>query len=201
VGLNSITRHLEALAATNAPSTISKSKKPPTFESEKDQSTSQPKCSADLAACKEQDASPATQSTNTSTKPVSTLAQVPILILPTPTPQTSLAHSHFPTLLYLSSPASTADPKTSTPSAHKDSSASHFTTSAQAPRLILLPPSSENRLATALGIPRVGALAILDNAPGANTLIEYCREKVGTMECAWVEEGMRAEWNGVKGSF
>ncbi|KAF2788214.1 hypothetical protein K505DRAFT_206165, partial [Melanomma pulvis-pyrius CBS 109.77] len=164
IGLNSITRHLSTLAAANAPSTTRAPQlqpSPPAGESVPKLPASEPK----------------------------SLPKITLLILPTLTPSTSLAHAHLPTLLYLSSKPSTV---TTTPSTSPSPSPS--------PRLVTLPPSSEARIASALHIPRVGAIAVLEGAPGADTLVQYVREKVGVVECAWVEEGMRAEWRGVKGS-
>ncbi|KAF2025394.1 hypothetical protein EK21DRAFT_116871 [Setomelanomma holmii] len=162
IGINSITRHLEAFAAKTAP-------------------TSMP-----VTALKDQqhhDASKDEQNQTTTGKagprPLS------ILILTHPKPSLSLAHAHLPTLLHLSTlrppdsnPSSTSTPDTRT-------------------RLISLPTSSDARLASSLHIPRVGALAIFANAPGAKALEEFVRDKVGVTECVWVDEAMRAEWRGV----
>ncbi|KAF2715126.1 hypothetical protein K504DRAFT_396169 [Pleomassaria siparia CBS 279.74] len=119
----------------------------------------------------------------TPTTDKSSPSKIAVLIIPTLTPSASLAHAHLPTLLHLSA----ARPSGSTHSA--------------LPRLVTLPPSSENRIASALHIPRVGAIAVLESAPGADFLIQYVREKVGFVECAYIDQGLKAEWKGIKGSF
>ncbi|KAF2270232.1 hypothetical protein CC78DRAFT_196022 [Lojkania enalia] len=110
---------------------------------------------------------------------------ISVLIIPHLSPQSSLSHAHLPTLFYLS-----------THSAQLDSSiASSLTTPS---RLIALPTSAEAKLASALHLPRVGALGILEGAPGAEALLNYVRDTVGDVECPWIEEGLKAEWKGVK---
>ncbi|KAH7110554.1 hypothetical protein B0J11DRAFT_203857 [Dendryphion nanum] len=100
---------------------------------------------------------------------------VSLLIIPHASPSSSPAHAHLPTLLYLSS-------------LH----------SQNPPRLICLPSTSESKLASALHLPRVGALGLLVDAPGAGPLVEYVQQHVGAVECKWIEECMKAEWQGVK---
>jgi hypothetical protein len=51
-----------------------------------------------------------------------------------------------------------------------------------------MPASAEASLAKALGIPRVGALGIMEAAEGANPLIEYVRERVQAVRVPWFEE-------------
>lgn len=105
------------------------------------------------------------------------LRPVSIIILPHPHPTSSLPHAHLPTLVYLSST------KTDTPT-----------------RLVTLQVKAESRLAEALQIPRVGAIGILEGTPGANALIDYVRTNVDPVQCKWIEEGLKAEWKGVKTS-
>ncbi|KAF2652192.1 hypothetical protein K491DRAFT_636196 [Lophiostoma macrostomum CBS 122681] len=126
-------------------------------------------------------------------------AQTPlsILILPHPNPSSSLAHAHLPTLVYLSSlPSASSQP--SLPPAPATSSPHQ--PEPQPTRLIPLRTTSESPLASALHIPRVSAIGILEGAPGADALVEYVRSNVGVVECKWVEESLAAEWKGVKTS-
>jgi ribonuclease P/MRP protein subunit POP3 len=220
IGLNAVTRHLEALAATNAPSTL------PTFTSQAPDPSTAAKEEAPTPSNSKAATKPSSKTQDASTKPTppgastpvsaqtgsdpatstTTLPKVTVLILPTPNPSASLAHSHLPTLLYLSSPPWTNSPKSNTPTSTTTASSNPSTspsksTPSTAPRLILLPPLSETRLAAALGIPRVGALAVLENAPGAETMVSYCRDKVGTVECAWISESLDPQWSGIKGGY
>lgn len=103
-----------------------------------------------------------------------------LLFIPHANPSTSLAHAHLPTLTYLASKSHPTLPPT---------------------RLVALSSSSEAKLASALHIPRVGALALLQDAPGATALVEYVRERAGGVECKWIEEGLKAEWKGLKVSI
>jgi ribonuclease P/MRP protein subunit POP3 len=64
-------------------------------------------------------------------------------------------------------------------------------------RLIPVQTSAEARLAPSLHIPRVGALAIYEGAPGAKVLEEYVREHIKPTECKWIDEAMSAEWKGL----
>lgn len=102
------------------------------------------------------------------------------LLITHPKPSVSPAHAHLPTLLHLStlSPATSESPSTPT-------------------RLIPLATATDARLAAALHIPRVGALAIFADAPGAKALEDFVQEKVGPTECQWVDEAMSAKWKGV----
>jgi len=154
IGLNSITRHLSARAAAASP--------------EKDSKLSLAEDPSDKAQANE--------------TPSQDLPKITLLAVPTLNPSTSLAHTHLPTLLYLSSVSSTPQ----VPSL---------------PRLVTLPPASETRLSSALCIPRVGAIALLEEAPGAEPLVQYVRERVGVVECKWIEEGLKPLWSGVKGRW
>ncbi|CAA9963456.1 RNase-P-pop3 domain containing protein [Pyrenophora teres f. maculata] len=149
VGLNSVTRHLEALAAKTAP------------------------CTAPVANMR-----PASMD-DSETKVLTPLSMV---ILTHPKPSLSPAHAHLPTLVHLA----TLSPTSTTPSA------SNVET-----RLIALPTAADARLASALGIPRVGALAVYQDAPGAKTLQDYVREHIGVTQCPWIDEAMSAEWKGL----
>jgi ribonuclease P/MRP protein subunit POP3 len=98
-----------------------------------------------------------------------------LVLLPHPMPASSLPHAHLPTLVYLSSTRS--DPPT---------------------RLVALSTASESRLASILQLPRVGAIGILEGAPGADALVDYVRKHVKPVQCDWLEEALKAEWKGVK---
>ncbi|KAH5502678.1 hypothetical protein HBI52_166310 [Parastagonospora nodorum] len=151
VGINSVTRHLEMLAAQNAASTM------PIAELKKDE--------PDGAANKEE---------KHKYKPLS------MVILTHPKPSLSTAHAHLPTLVHLSA----VKPPTSTiPS--------------EPARLIPLATSTDARLASTLHIPRVGALAIFADAPGAKALEDYVRSRIDITTCPWIDEAMAAQWKGI----
>jgi ribonuclease P/MRP protein subunit POP3 len=138
VGINAITRHLEALAARTVPSTF-----------------------PDLVPSLGNAQPP---------RPLS------VILLTHPKPSTSPAHAHFPTLLHLSNLQSP------TP---------------QATRLIPLSTSTDARLASTLHIPRVGALAVFADAPGAKALEAFVRQNVDVTTCAWIDEAADVKWSGV----
>jgi ribonuclease P/MRP protein subunit POP3 len=106
-----------------------------------------------------------------------------MVIVTNPKPAQSIAHAHLPTLVHLSvlRPSSTTSSSAPTPTVT---------------RLISLATSTDARLASKLHIPRLGALAIVEGAPGANALEEFVREKVGLAECKWIGEALKAEWRG-----
>lgn len=103
-----------------------------------------------------------------------------MVILMHPQPALSPSHAHIPTLLHLATrqpdPISKADEPT---------------------RLIALPTSDDARFASALHIPRVGAIGVLEGAPGAKALEDYVRQHVGVTECLWVDEALQPEWRGL----
>ncbi|KAF2819470.1 hypothetical protein CC86DRAFT_460565 [Ophiobolus disseminans] len=144
VGINSVTRHLEALAARNAPKSM------PIADEEKEDGESD-----DL-------------------RPLS------MVILSHPKPSISPAHAHLPTLIHLSS-------------LHPPSANPTSTTT----RLIPLASSTDARLASALHIPRVGALAIFAPAPGAPALEAFVQDTVDVTACKWIDEAMAADWKGL----
>jgi len=123
----------------------------------------------------------------TATAPANPLPKAALILLTHPNPSLSPAHAHIPTLLHLATlhpqqpPAIPATPLAAN----------------TATRLVPLATTADARLASKLAIPRVGALAILDSAPGASALLALARERVGLTECAWVEEAMSGEWRGV----
>jgi ribonuclease P/MRP protein subunit POP3 len=167
IGLNSVTRHLEALAARNVPSTapIASAVKTPVEVSKQT-----PEDPQNVSDQEKQDGE---------TQPGEELRPLSMVVLTHPKPSLSPAHAHIPTLLHLS----TISPSTS------------LTTIPT--RLISLPTSMDALLASALHIPRVGALAIYEGAPGAKALENYVRENIGVTECQWVDEAMSAEWRGL----
>lgn len=73
-----------------------------------------------------------------------------------------------------------------------------MTTQENATRLLAVPPGVEPVIAEALHIPHVGALGILEGAPGADALVAYVREHVGLTRCTWIEEAMEPQWKGTK---
>jgi len=66
------------------------------------------------------------------------------------------------------------------------------------PRLVPLDSSAEPKLCRALGIPRVGVIGVLQDAPGAGPLIDYVREHVVAVEVPWVKETMEGKFLGTK---
>jgi ribonuclease P/MRP protein subunit POP3 len=103
-----------------------------------------------------------------------------MVILTHPQPSLSPSHAHLPTLLHLATlrPTSESSPSNAT-------------------RLIALPTSNDARFASALHIPRVGAIGIYEGAPGAKALEEYVRQHIGLTKCSWVDEAMKPEWRGL----
>ncbi|KAF2852700.1 hypothetical protein T440DRAFT_466822 [Plenodomus tracheiphilus IPT5] len=110
--------------------------------------------------------------------------ELAIIILTHPKPASSPAHAHIPTLVHIS----TISPHVATPVPMAINTKT---------RLVPLSTSSDSRLASKLGIPRVGALAVMNSAPGAKALVEYVREHVDLTECAWVDEAMTPVWKGL----
>lgn len=156
VGLNSITRYLEALAAGTVPPAASLDK--PTA-SEHEQTVP----GNDIG-----------QQTETFLRPLG------LVILTHPQPSLSPSHAHVPELLHLA----TVHPQ----SRNK---------SLESTRLVTLPTSNDARLASALHIPRVGAVGIFEGAPGAKALEDYARKHVGLTECPWIEQATKPEWRGL----
>ena len=103
-----------------------------------------------------------------------------MVILTHPQPSLSPSHAHISTLLHLATLQPTLKSKTSV-----------------AARLVALPTSSDSRFASTLHIPRVGAIGIYEDAPGAKILEEYVRQHVGLTECLWVDEALNPEWRGL----
>ena len=54
-------------------------------------------------------------------------------------------------------------------------------------RLVWLPKGAEERLASALRLPRVGIVGIVEAAPGSASVIDYVRQHVRAVEVPWVE--------------
>jgi ribonuclease P/MRP protein subunit POP3 len=169
IGLNSVTRHLEALAARNAPTTA-----PVAFAGRTPVELSNPK-PEDLQTSKDAQEVSDQSKQHDDPQTMKNLRPLSIVILTHPKPSLSPAHAHIPTLLHLSTLSA------STPST----------------RLISLPTSTDALLASALHIPRVGALAIYEGAPGAKALENYVRDNVGVTECKWIDEAISAEWRGL----
>lgn len=64
-----------------------------------------------------------------------------------------------------------------------------------ATRLVLLDVDAEKRLVGILGLPRVGAVGLLEGGEG-NALIEYAREHVQPVDVPWMREAKSAEYLG-----
>ncbi|KAL6716999.1 RNase P and RNase MRP subunit [Lecanora helva] len=56
-------------------------------------------------------------------------------------------------------------------------------------RLMMLPKGTEERLAVALSIPRIGLIGLLEGAPRVDTLIDIVRKKVSDVDIPWIAEG------------
>ena len=55
-------------------------------------------------------------------------------------------------------------------------------------RLVVLSKGAEQRLGSALGIPRVGLIGLYSEAPESAALMEFVKQKVPEIEVPWVEE-------------
>ncbi|QSZ29169.1 hypothetical protein DSL72_003680 [Monilinia vaccinii-corymbosi] len=60
--------------------------------------------------------------------------------------------------------------------------------------LIPLPKGSEMRIATALNLPRVSCIGILNDAPNSTALVDFIRGCVGEIEIPWLDEVKKAEY-------
>ena len=94
-----------------------------------------------------------------------------------PKPKDNLVYAHLPLLCYTSS--ATREDKT------------------QQTRLVLLDPSSERTIATAMGLPRAGVIGVFDDAPGAGPLLGYVEENVDPVEIPWLEKALSGHWMGM----
>ncbi len=99
--------------------------------------------------------------------PQSTLAPRLAAIFVPRDAQPSLLHAHLPLLTVTASLASPTLP--------------HI-------RLVGLPKVAENRMAAALGLPRVGFVGLMEDAPNARSLIDFVREQVPAVEAAYLNE-------------
>jgi ribonuclease P/MRP protein subunit POP3 len=104
-------------------------------------------------------------------------AHSPLAVIFLTQPVSSLQYSHLPTLV-----AFTAA-----------SRAGGF-----APRFVALDAAAEQKLKTALGIPRVSVLGVLSDAPGAAPLFGYVRHNVSPLDIPWVKEATQGKWLGTK---
>lgn len=94
-----------------------------------------------------------------------------------PKPKDNLVYAHLPLLCYTSSATQTDK--------------------AQQTRLVLLDPSSERTIATAMGLPRAGVIGVFDDAPGAGPLLDYVKENVDPVEVPWLENALSGQWIGL----
>lgn len=83
--------------------------------------------------------------------------------------QPKILHSHLPALITTASLGSPPLPQI---------------------RLVPLASGAEARLTKALGVPRVGLVGLVDNAPSASHLIELIRTHVPAVEIPWLQESM-----------
>jgi len=94
-----------------------------------------------------------------------------------PKPKDNLVYAHLPLLCYTSS------------ATQKDKT--------QQTRLVLLDPSSERTIATAMSLPRAGVIGVFDDTPGAGPLLEYVKENVDPVEIPWLEKALSGHWMGM----
>ncbi|OAL48371.1 hypothetical protein IQ07DRAFT_622827 [Pyrenochaeta sp. DS3sAY3a] len=184
VGINSVTRHLEALAAENAPPTAPLNRDTNSPRNPHDNKKG-PCQNGDIKA---PDPNDDTKDANPPNKPLNPLS---ILLLTHPKPSLSPAHAHLPTLIYLTTLSQR--PPTTSPTTSPTTPTPPTTPTL----LIPLPTAADARLASILHIPRVGALALFADAPGARALEEFVRARVRPTECRWIDEAVRAEWRGL----
>jgi ribonuclease P/MRP protein subunit POP3 len=64
----------------------------------------------------------------------------------------------------------------------------------KAVRLVGLSKACEDRLSTALGIPRVSSIALREDAPQAKGLIDFVREHVAPVRISWLQEARSAKF-------
>lgn len=83
--------------------------------------------------------------------------------------QPKILHSHLPALIKIASLGSLDLPPI---------------------RLVPLASGAEARLIKALGIPRVGLVGLLDDAPSASQLIQLTRTHVPAVEIPWLQESI-----------
>ncbi len=57
-------------------------------------------------------------------------------------------------------------------------------------RLVVLSEGAEQRLGSALKIPRVGLIGLSKDAPGSAALIDFVRQKVHEIEVPWLDEAV-----------
>ncbi|MCJ1455685.1 hypothetical protein MMC28_006041 [Mycoblastus sanguinarius] len=81
--------------------------------------------------------------------------------------QSSILHSHLPLLTQTASLALSSSPPT---------------------RLVILPKGAEDRLSSALAIPRVGLVGLIHDAPNAAPLIEFVRQHVPIVKVPLLQE-------------
>lgn len=171
IGINSVTRHLEALAAQTAPQTMPAHTPSSTTKGSVVEDTDGKEEGVDHSKTRE-----ATDSREDEL-PTTALRKLAFVLIPHNHPSSSLPHAHIPTLLHLSALNTPSDTAT---------------------RLLAMPPGCESDIAAALHIPHVGALAVMEGAPGADALIAYVREQAATTRCPWIDEAMKPEWKPVK---
>lgn len=170
VGLNNITRSLEALSQKSKPTATTTSREGPQGQPDpqsKSETNSKPltvdpevlETPADLP----QRAPPATQHFAAIFVPRS--SQPPIL------------HAHLPQLIATASFANPSLPAT---------------------RLVQLPKGCDARLCDALGLQRVSFIGVLEGAPHSKALVEIVRENVAEIDVPWLREVRDEKYLSVK---
>ncbi|KAK0118695.1 hypothetical protein ONS96_011783 [Cadophora gregata f. sp. sojae] len=170
VGLNHITRSLEALSQASKPAAIAASQEisqgQPEFELKP--ATNDSNSTAD--------ASQALDIPAETRKSAQTSAHIAAIFVPSST-QPAVLKAHLPQLIFTASLANPSLPPT---------------------RLVQLPKGSDARLCDALGLPRVSLIGILEGAPQSKALIDLVREIVPEIDVPWLREVKEEKYLKVK---
>jgi ribonuclease P/MRP protein subunit POP3 len=65
-------------------------------------------------------------------------------------------------------------------------------------RLVGYSKACGERLSSSIGLPRVSSIGIRQDAPGAEALIKFVRERVSPIPVAWMEEAVAADFRPCK---
>ncbi|CZT01224.1 uncharacterized protein RAG0_08960 [Rhynchosporium agropyri] len=171
IGLNSITRSLEALSQKSKPIAITTGQEGPQPE---------PNQIADSVIA---ESSVSSQGQKISKAPeknteldISATQHFAAIFVPRSS-QPPILHAHLPQLI---ATASLAHP------------------SLAPTRLVQLPKGCDARLCDALGLPRVSFIGILEGAPHSKALVELVRENVSEIDVPWLREMREKKYLGVK---
>ncbi|PVH81226.1 hypothetical protein DL98DRAFT_175372 [Cadophora sp. DSE1049] len=162
VGLNSITRSLEALSQASKPAAIAAGHEGPQHhvQSKLELKTETNDSTTTVG-------NPMTLDVPAEIQDASQMpTHIAAIFVPTST-QTTVLHTHLPQLIFTASLANPSLPPT---------------------RLIQLPKGCDARLCDALGLPRVSFIGILEGAPHSKPLLDLVRETVPEIDVPWLRE-------------